>query len=287
MSLNNPSIVKAANEALVAVRPSVNIWKAFTADYSNEFATAGASVKVPVVATGDLSAFNATSNNFESGDGSITWVDVKLDDSVKATFAIDSIDKLNMPVSNYLDAFVKASKNSIQKYVSGKLAGLVNTTDITDTYTLTGDLTKKKIAQLRSECDGMPEEYNLVLKPDMYNEALALFDDSVYGSVDPIKEGKFDGLFGFHSVICGYGLGEGINGALIPVDGVAVASRPFAVADERAYIEYGIAQDEETGFGVAVMLHGSPANGGAFLNIACRFGVKLTQPTKCVVLTNS
>lgn len=113
MSLNNPSIVKAANEALVAVRPSVNIWKAFTADYSNEFATAGASVKVPVVATGDLSAFNATSNNFETGDGSITWVDVKLDDSVKATFAIDSIDKLNMPVSNYLDAFVKASKNSI------------------------------------------------------------------------------------------------------------------------------------------------------------------------------
>ena len=110
MSLTNPNIVRAANEALVAVRPAVNVWKAFTADYSNEFESAGAHVKVAVAATGDLSAFSVTDNNFESQDGSITWADVALTDAPKATFAIDAIDKLNMPTGGYLDAFVKACK---------------------------------------------------------------------------------------------------------------------------------------------------------------------------------
>ena len=187
MALTNPNLVKAANEALVAVRPAINIFKAFTADYSGDFGTAGSTVKVPVVVTGELSAFDKTTNNFEDNDGSINWVTVGLNDSVKSTFEIEAVDTLNMPVWNYGDAFVKASKNAIAKYVSGKLAGLINTTNISATYTLSGELTKKKIAQLRSQCDGRPEDYVLVLKPDMYNEALSIFDDAVYGDVDPIQ----------------------------------------------------------------------------------------------------
>ena len=88
-------------------------------------------------------------------------------------------------------------------------------------------------------------------------------------------------------MVCGYSLGEGVNGALIPTDGIIAAARPFGVADENAYTEYGVAVDEDTGFGVAVMMHGDPSTGGAFVNVACRFGVVLAQPAKAKLLTNS
>ena len=130
----------------------------------------------------------------------------------------------------------------------------------------------------------MPEDYVLVLNPALYNEALALVDTSVYGDRDPIKDGKFDGLFGFSSVVCGYGLQAGVKGALIPVDGIAVASRPFGVADEACYTEYGVVTDEETGFSMSIMRHGDPATGGAYINAACRFGAVLTQPTRSKLL---
>jgi len=85
-AITSPGIVRVANEALVAIQPAINSIKLFAYDMTPEFASPGDTVKVPIAASGTLSAFDASTNNFENADGTITFVPVNLSSTVKSTF---------------------------------------------------------------------------------------------------------------------------------------------------------------------------------------------------------
>ncbi len=287
MAIASPGIIKAANDALVAVRPSINVVKQFAFDLSDEFATPGTTVKVPVATTDTISAFDRASNNFEKADGTLSFETVTLDQTVKSTFQISAQNMLDAPMNSYWATISKASANAVNKFISDKIGGLFNATDLTNKTVQTGDLTAKKAAKFRTACEGRVDETVLILKPDWYADVLGDLDSSAYGNANPFHNGKVDGLFGFAAVVEGRGLPEGVNGVLLPKDCLVTASRAYQFPAPEGYLECGTAKDEETGFALTAMRHIAPATGDMFLNVISLWGLKLIQKDKITLISAS
>ena len=282
MALTDPQIVKAANVCLKEASGTINMLKKFAFDASEEFASAGATVKVPVASVGTISAFNKSTNNFEKNDGSITWETITLDTPVKATWELDAEDLLKMPVGSYINTFGETASGKIQRYISAKIGGLFNTTDITASETLT--LTLKGIATLRGKCVARPADTVLMLDSASYNELLSLLPADIYGTSEAIQNGYIDKAFGFSAVVEAFDLPSGVKGALLPKSNLVIVSRNFQVADESGYSEFGYQADPDTGFSVTMMKHCAPATGSAYLNAVALFGAKVIKKDEVKLL---
>lgn len=284
-SLTSPGLIRAANEALLKVQSDINIAKLFAYDMSNEFSEMGNTVKVPIVGAGAISAFNISTNDYENPDGSVTYATVTLSSQPKSTFEFTGADVLEAPNAPYWTKCAVAAAEGIRKDISEDLGGIFLSTEITSTVTLSGDITKAKLAKLRKQCAGRVADTVLCLSPDVYAEALSLFDSNVYGGAEAIREGKIDGLYGFKSVVELKDLPTGVVGALIPSNAIAVASRAVAVADPSCYSEYGTVADD-SGFSLTFMRHGSAKTGKAYLNCTTLWGVKVIQPNAVKLLVS-
>ena len=287
MAIASPGIIKAANDALVEIRPAINVVKQFAFDLSGEFATPGTTVKVPVASTGAIAAFDRDSNNFETADGSLSWETVTLDQTVKSTFQIKSQDMLDAPMNSYWATISKASASAVNKFISDKIGALFNATTLTNKTVQTGDLTAKKAAKFRTACEGRVDETVLILKPDWYADVLGDLDSSAYGNANPFHNGKVDGLFGFAAVVEGRSLPDGVNGVLLPKDCLVTATRAYQFPAPEGYLECGDVRDEETGFALTAMRHIDPATGDMFLNLISLWGLKLIQTGKITLISAS
>lgn len=282
MALTSPGIVKGANDILVKIAPELAMVKLFAYDCSDAVADYGAKIRVPVVTGGTAVGFSTT-NTYETTTGSLSDIFVTLNQQPKATIAIDGKDVLELANAPIWNKFAEAGANAIGKSIQEQVGALF-TTSLTKAGTKLGtegtdEITKKKLAQLRNDCVGKVSDTVLVLDPVRFAETLALFDSSVYGSDEAVKQGIIHGLYGFKAVICMSGMGSGVQGALVPVDSVAIAVRPVAVGDESCYSEIGTVSDEN-GFSLSVMRHGSPALGKAFLNVTALVGASLAKSTE-------
>jgi len=197
------------------------------------------------------------------------------------------MDLLEAPNAPYWNKVAQAAANGIKASISRELGGLFTTTACTGgTTVLSGDVTKVKLAKLRKQCLGRTAETVLALSPDLYAEALALFDTNVIGDSNAIRNGAVGNLYGFKSVIQMKDLPDGVVGALIPDNSVAIASRAVTVGDPSCYSEVGTVSDE-FGFALTFLRHGSAAKGKGFLNATCLWGAALVQPDKIRLITRS
>lgn len=289
-SLTSPGLIKAANDALVAASPDVNIARLFAYDMSEEFARDGYGtvVKVPICSTGVISAFNMEDNDYEHQDGNVTYATVTLSSQPKCTFEFKGMDKLEAPNSPYWRRCADAAGNAIKSSFSQDFGKLFTADSCTGgSVTLSGEITKAKIAQLRKSCKGRVADTVLALNSDLYADVLGLCDNGIYGSASAIQDGKLAySIFGFKAVVELRDADESIRGALIPADSVAFASRAVPVGDEGAYSEYGVVTDPETGLSLTVLRHGSAAKGKGFINVTELHGMNLVQPDKVVAIVD-
>lgn len=284
-SLSSPGLIKAANEALVALKPEINIIRQFAYDCSDAVMDYGLTVKVPIVSGGTAKAFNLsgttsgsspTYKDYENSTGTVTYATVTLNQQPVSTFEFVGKDVLEAPNAPYWTKCAEGGADSVGKYISGVIGGLITTSL---TKVTMASVTKAALAGLRASCAGRVADTVLALAPDYFADALALFDSNVIGDQDPIRNGYIDRLYGFKSVIQLTDLPAGIKGALIPANGVAFASRAVGVGDEGAYSEFGTVSDEN-GFTLTVMRHGDPKTGKGFINITSLMGAALTQTDK-------
>lgn len=280
-TIASPGIVTAANQALVLASPAVNVIKQFAYDMSPDFDVNG-TVKVPVVSAGNISALNLAAADFEDDSGTLTYVPVTLDTCVKTTMAYTGKDRIEAANSPFVDKFAEAMANKLNQYVSQTVGAKFNTTDIAATYEI-GNITKNNIAKLRNQCPGRIADTVLGLAPAEYADTLALFDSSVYGDQDPVKDGIVTSLYGFKAIVELRDLPSGVKGALINKDAIAFASRAIPVADESVYTEYGVVEGE-TGISLTAMRHGSAKTGKAYLNMGVMFGCKVIAPANIKLL---
>lgn len=291
MALTSPGVIKSTNEVLVKIAPEINIVKQFAYDVSDAVADYGDKIRVPIVTGGTAANFDLTTtnnpttyNDYETTSGSLSDVFVTLDAQPKATIPITQMEKLELPNDSFWTRFAEAGADSVGKAISTKVGGLFTTSACTGGKavlafddTKTEAYNRKQLALLRASCPGRIKDTVLLLDPTNYATMLSLAPASVVADTDPIKEGYIEKLYGFKAVVCANDLPQGVTGALVPANGLAIAVRPVAIPDPGAYPEAGIVSDEN-GFSLSVLRHTAFATGKAYLNVTCLVGAALTQP---------
>lgn len=277
-SLMSPGLIKAANDALVKAAPELNLVRLFAYDMSEEFSDYGKYLKVPVAGSGDISSFNETTNDYENQDGTVTYAQIALDKQPKSTFEFKGTDILEAPNAPYWNRVAEAAANGIKGSISYGIGQLFTPENCQGGKTiLSGEVTKKKLANLRSACTSRVADTVLALAPAQYEEALSLFDSNVLGDAEAVRNGYVGNLYGFKAVIQMKDLPDGVIGALIPTNSIAVASRAVTVGDASCYSEVGTAVDEY-GFAITILRHGSARTGKAYLNATSLWGCAVVQP---------
>lgn len=278
MALTSPGVIKAANEILVGLAPEVNVIKQFQFDISDAVADYGDKIRVATVDGGTAENYNADSSNYGHVTGSLSDFFVTLDSQPKSTIKITSTDKLELPNDSFWARTAEAGKNSIAKAISAKVGGLFTTTNCAAGKITMASVTKAALAKCRTNAasKGRVADYVLILEPDYFADALALFDSNVFGSSDPIQEGFVPRLYGFKAVVCGYDLPEGVKGALVPSTGLAIAVRPVAIPDPAAYPECATVTDEN-GFSILAMRHTDFNTGASLVNVTTLIGADLSR----------
>ena len=266
MALTSPGIIKAANDLLVKIGPEVAAVKQFAYDCSDAVEDFGQKVRVAMVNGGTSEDFGASAD-YEHETGSISDVFVTLDKQPKSTIAISGKDVLELANAPFWNRVAEAGRNAIANAVETSIGDAMASalSSITKDATALGTLTLAKLANLRGKCKGKIGDTVLVLSPEKFDEALGLFDSSVYGGTEAVRGGVIPNLYGFKSVVRMElpkydGTSTASTAALIPANAIAVATRAVAVGEESCYSEIGT-QADENGFAITVMRHGSAAKG--------------------------
>lgn len=282
MALTSPGLIKAANDALVGVSADINIVTDFAVDFSADFADYGTTVKVPV-AKATASAFNATSNNYETDTGTVTYVNIALTNHPKATMKAPAATAFEAPNAPYWAKVKTALVNAIGGSISSGLGALFTTTACTGTGAELGAVTAANVAALRANCLGKVGSTVLALGPVQFATLLGCLDSATYGGAEAVRTGKIAGLYGFKSVICLRDLPDGVLGALIPMDAVAVAARG-TIKDATPFLEAETVADEN-GFPISVARHFSFAQRDEFLNADLLWGASIVQGDKIALIS--
>ena len=279
MALTSPGVIKSTNEILVKLAPEITVVRQFAYDISDTVADYGDKVRVAMVTGGTAENFDGSCANadYEHATGELSDVFVTLDSQPKSTIPITQMEKLELPNDSFWGKFAEAGSNSIGKAISTKIDGLFTAAACTGGKVTMATVTLANLAKLRASCAGRVADTVLILEPGYYADMLGVLPFNAYGNQDPIMNGYVEKLFGFKAVVQGTDLPDGIKGALVPANGVAVAVRPVAIPDPAAYPEAGIVSDEN-GFSLSVLRHTAFATGKAFLNTTCLVGATLTQP---------
>ena len=288
MALTSPGIIKAANDLLVKIGPEVAAVKQFAYDCSDAVEDIGQKVRVAMVNGGTSENFSASAD-YEHETGSITDVFVTLDKQPKSTIAITGKDVLELANAPFWNRVAEAGRNAIANAVEKSIGDAITTAlaSITKESTALGTLTLAKLAGLRGKCKGKIGDTVLVLSPEKFDEALGLFDSSVYGGTEAVRGGVIPNLYGFKSVVRMElpkydGESTASTAALIPSNAIAVATRAVAVGEESCYSEIGT-QADENGFAITVMRHGSAAKGKGYLNVTALVGATVVDAANIVL----
>lgn len=291
--VTTPGLIFASNKAIIAARKHIAKARMFSTDFSADAAQPGTTLKVPVYTGAPATVFNATSNNYETVDGTVTWASITFNNHYKSTFEITDKQMLEFNASSFWANCGEAQGRAIGLSIEAVIGGLFNSTNVTASYSLGASgaaITKKAVASIRTKSAAVgadPARSVLLLSPAIFAEVLSLLDSNVYGGAQAIRDGMVEGLYGYKAVMECSALGSGIAGVCVPDDAVAIASRLISVGSPAIYQEFGSTTDPDSGFVLGVRRHGSPATGTNYGTMECLFGAALVQPTKCFLITQT
>ncbi len=298
-SLTDPSLVFAANKALIAAHPAIAKVSQFATDFSAEAAQPGSTMKVMVFDTAAATAYDASSNNYGTVNGTLAGVSVTFANRVKKTYAYNPTDHLKVNPSVWARRG-EAAGIAIARTIESTVALLVNKTNIPKTgsgsavnESVLSSITKAGLAKLRAAADAAgadPASTVLVLNPTAFAETLALFDANIYGGAEAVRNGVVPGLYGFKAVMqapLDSAAAEKLVGALIPAEALVVAGRTIPADDVGSGAECGFTTDEESGLTVGTYAYVDHATREHKFTMEALFGATLVQPEKCVRLVSA
>lgn len=283
-SLTSPSLVFAAERAIVAAHASIAKAKVFATDFSAEAAQPGSTLKVPVFTPSTASNFDPTSNNYATTDGSVTYASVTFSNHPKHTFSFSDTDFNLVNGRQFWDRAGEASGIAVGTAIITAVSALFGS--VAQTASLT--TTKAGIAGLRKEAADNGFDANravLMLGPTDFATLLSLLDYYTYGDREAIKNGVIPGLYGFKAVIENNYLPAGTKGALVAEDALVIAGRTIEVQSPRVYQEVGYTTDEDSGLTLGIRRGADWATGMNAATVEALFGAALVQPAKAVKLT--
>jgi len=227
----------------------------------------GSSVVVPLFATKTAEAFNASTNNYASGDADVSGVEVAVDKHYVAGSAYEDIDFVETDVAFWQGAGEAIGKGLAKGILSAAFANITSAKFSKSTKLAEADAANiKNWALLRKAADDADfdaSESVLLLSSTYFAYLLSLLDASKYGGTEAVQRGEIPGLFGFSSVINAPTLPTTGNlvGAIAHPQSMAVAGRLLKAQSTAAYDEIGYSSDDNSGLAIGWGGVGGPENG--------------------------
>ncbi len=298
-SLTDPSLVFAANKALIAAHPAIAKVSEFATDFSSDAAQPGDTLKVLFFDTNPATAYDAVNNNYGTVNGTLGNVSVTFDHRVKKTYAYNPTDHLKVNPAVWKRRG-DAAGVSISLAIESAVSLVINKTNIPKTGTgsaanesVLSNITKANLAKLRAAADAAginPGQTVLVLNPSAFAEMLSLFDANIYGGTEAIRNGVVPGLYGFKSIMqlpLDTAAAEKLVGALVPSEALGIAGRTIPADDVGSGAECGFTTDEESGLTIGTYAFVDHNTREHKFTMEALFGAKLIQPEKCVRLVSA
>lgn len=281
----SPALTYLANRVIQSAHNDLSKVSRFATNFSDEAVQPGTTMKVALFDTSAATAYNAATNNYGNPNGSVTFVPVPFSNHVKKTYSFTDKDfaEINVAVLNRAaDAAALAVGLAIDSAVSLAL----NTGTGTGTYTtLTAKAGVSGIRKLAISKGVGVANTNLVLAGDPFSDLITLFDSAALGTSDAVQRGYIDRLAGFRSVSEFQGLGT-ITGALVPADGLLIASRTIPVKGLGASdAEYATVTDPDTGLTLGLYKYFERTTRENLVTVECLFGAALSEAAKVIKLT--
>ncbi len=321
-SLQTPGMRFAANQILMGLRKDLAKVSMFSTNFTADAAQKGSSLLIPVAHEGAADEFDPSSNNYSHPNGTMRYTPMKFNHRPKHSFGFTEADFNLVNGTNFWQVSGQASANAIAGAIEKAVCGLITRTNIpvsgddkteftdengeefetgtgcsfssANEKVLSGDLSKKSVAALRSACydAGIPtRETILALTPVKFAELLSLLDANMYGGTEAIRDGMIPNLYGYKAVMelgsLSASTDEKLIGALIPASSIAIASRTLEVLNPKLYDEIGTMTDDKSGLVLQMRRGGDWATGQSVATVECLFGAKLVQPTKIVRLVSA
>ena len=256
-----------------------------THNYSELEGRKGDSVLIPDFSKIDEAAeFDPSSNNYFGGTNEVVDQTVSLDKLFVKSLMFTDRDFGDTEVQFFRDGGI-AIANKISSLTNGYVFGMINDTNVTNTYALT-KVDKNTVAGLyavAADKDISVGDAVLCLNPLKFSQLLAILDSSTYGGPEAIRRGVVPGLYGFKSVICSNKLPAGTVGAIIGMGTIAVINRYNAPGIAGAYPMVERTTDAN-GFTIGFRYGTDLARGYNYLACDALVGAKVLDKEKIVRL---
>ena len=256
-----------------------------THNYSELEGRKGDSVLIPDFSKIDEAAeFDPSSNNYFGGTNEVVDQTVSLDKLFVKSLMFTDRDFGDTEVQFFRDGGI-AIANKISSHTNGYVFGMINDTNVTNTYALT-KVDKNTVAGLyavAADKDISVGDAVLCLNPLKFSQLLAILDSSTYGGPEAIRRGVVPGLYGFKSVICSNKLPAGTVGAIIGMGTIAVVNRYNAPGIAGAYPMVERTTDAN-GFTIGFRYGTDLARGYNYLACDALVGAKVLDKEKIVRL---
>lgn len=286
----DPALVVLANKALIAARPALTRAGAFVLDVSDDAVAPGTTLKVAIYDSAAAAAYNATSNNYGTGTGSISFAPVTFSQYIKS-YQFTDAQLTEVPEALFNRAGEAAGvgcglavDNAIKAlFVAANMTGTALTVASGTTA-----LTKDIITNMVSQCATDPARTVLVLNKSWFYPVLSLFDAAAWGGPEAIRSGILSGgPFGLKAIECVDmpAASSGIVGCFVPEEGIVAAIRKVPCASTNAYDEVVDQTDPESGFGFQIRRYADPSTGTNNVSASVMIGAAVAQKTKFQKIT--
>lgn len=290
-SLTKKGLKAAADKAIIAARPALEIVKNFTIDFSDEAVKPGTGVVVDVVkATAET--FDKTSANYAHTTNTTTPVTVATDTRKKSTFELDDLDVLEDETGAALAGNAEASGRAVGSELVKSITGKLAYTAALAQYTLTGatlsDFFKTRAYVEKQGID--PAVCVMLLEPDTYTALCSVLNAGIVGDGSVVRGAIIGQALGFKAIYSaptislqsGESSGSAVNkgvGFIVPENALAIVNRVVKPLKGTVggLIEYGEHKDEVSGLVTTHRVIYDAATSTAYWTHEGLIGSKLTR----------
>lgn len=291
-SLTKKGLLTASDKYILGARPSLEIIKNFTTDFSADAVKPGTGVVVDVVKAA-AETFNASSANYTHTTNSSTPITVATNLRKKSTFELDDIDFIEDETAAALTGNAVAAGRAVGAELVKAVTGLLTRTARAAAETMSG-FTLNDFFKLRAACEKTsgswagadPSTCVMLLEPVTYSALCSVLNAGIVGDGSVVRGAIIGQALGFKAVYSAPTIstdsaadndGKG-KGFIVPENAIAVVNRIVKPAKGVAgnLVEFGTTTDEVTGFTHTQRVVIDAAQGKVFWTTEALFGARLT-----------
>ena len=280
-SLTKKGILAAADKAIIAARPALEIVKNFAIDFSADAVKPGTGVVVDVVKA-VAEDFDEETANYGHATNTSTPVTVAANVRKKSTFSLSDLDAIEDETGAALEGDAIASGRAVGAELIKSVTGLLTDAKAESTALTLAGATLGDFFALRGaiEAAGIdPAVCVMLLKPTQYSLLCSVLNAGIVGDGSVVRGGVIGAALGFKSVYSAPTIGGAGCGFVVPENALAVVNRvvkPIKGA-VGGLIEYGEHVDEVSGLVTTHRVVYDALKGKAFWTHEGLMGAALTK----------